>query len=120
MLYASDLTRIREVCDVLTGDAIDDLPDLIARLLANSVERRFRRNLTRGYRHRQTVSTRVRGRIDVLTTEARLLLSRGEVFCRFEELTIDTPRNRLVRAALERVARIVRDIEVAHQCRSLA
>ena len=120
MLYASELTRAREVCNVLTDDAIDDLPDLIAHLLANSVERRFRRNLTRGYCRRQTVTKRVRGRIDILTTEAQLLLSKGEVFCRFEELTIDTPRNRLVRAALERIARIIRSIEVAHQCRSLA
>src|SRR5437016_4495297 len=103
MLYASDLTRTSDVCDVITDDQIDDLPDLIARLLADSVERRFRRNLTRGYRHRESIVTRVRGRIDILATEERLLLSRGEVFCRFEELTIDTPRNRLVRAALDRM-----------------
>lgn len=120
MLYASALSRTRELSNVLTDDAIDDVPDLIARLLATSVERRFRRNLTRGYLHRQEITTRVRGRIDILATEAQLLLSRGEVFCRFEELAIDTPRNRLVRAALERVARLVRDSEVAQQCRSLA
>lgn len=120
MLYASDLIRVREVCNVLTDDAIDDLPDLIARLLANTVERRFRRNLTQGYCRRQMITKRVRGRIDILTTEAQLLLSKGEVFCRFEELTIDTPRNRLVRAALERIGRIIRSVEVAHQCRSLA
>ena len=52
--------------------------------------------------------TRVRGRIDILTTEARLLLSRGEVFCRFHDLTMDTPRNRLVRAALDLMARLVK------------
>ena len=120
MLYASDLTRTKEVRDVLTDDDIDDLPDLVARLLADSVELRFRRNLTRGYRHRENVVTRVRGRVDILVTEARLLLSRGEVFCRFEELTIDTPRNRLVRAALDRMARLVRSAELLHRCRSLA
>jgi|SRR5579871_464505 len=120
MLYASDLIRTREVRNVLTEDDIDDLPDLIARLLADSVELRLRRNLTRDYRHRESAVTRVRGRIDILATEAHLLLSRGEVFCRFEELTIDTPRNRLVRAALDRMARLVRSIELAHRCRSLA
>jgi 5-methylcytosine-specific restriction enzyme subunit McrC len=62
---------------------------------------------------------RVRGRIDILTTEARALLSRGEVFCRFEDLTIDTPRNRLVRAALDLMARLVRSKELVHRCRSL-
>ena len=120
MLYASDLTRTREIYDVLTDDQIDDLPDLVAHLLADSVDRRIRRNLTRGYRHRESIVTRVRGRIDILATEAHLLLSKGEVFCRFEELTIDTPRNRLVRAALERIVRLVRSADLVHRCRSLA
>jgi len=71
MLYASDLTRERGVFNAITEDDINDLPGLIARLLANAVEHRLRRNLTRGYRRREMVLTRVRGRIDVLTTEAR-------------------------------------------------
>src|SRR5207249_3079062 len=64
--------------------------------------------------------SRVRGRIDILTTETRQLISRGEVFCRFEELTIDTPRNRLVRAALDLLVRLVSGKELVHRCRSLA
>ena len=63
---------------------------------------------------------RVRGRINVLTTERRQLLARGLVACRFDELTIDTPRNRFVRAALESISRIVRRKDVAHRCRALA
>ena len=102
-----------------TADS-DDLPDLIARLLAKAVEHRFKRNLTRGYRSREMVLTRVRGRIDLLTTQTRLLLARGEVFCRFYDLTIDTPRNRLVRSALDLMARLVQSEELAHRCRSLA
>ena len=120
MLYASDLVRTGHFRDVLTDAEIDDLPDLIARLLVSSVERRFHRGLTYGYRHRDRVVTRVRGRIDILATEARLLLSRGEVYCRFEELTIDTPRNRLVRAALDILTRLVQSAALVQQCRSLA
>jgi 5-methylcytosine-specific restriction enzyme subunit McrC len=101
MLYASDLTRVRGALNAITGDDIDDLPDLVARLLANAVEHRLRRNLTRGYLHRDMVLTRVRGRIDLLMTERSQLLSKGEVFCRVEDLTMDTPRNRLVRSALD-------------------
>jgi 5-methylcytosine-specific restriction enzyme subunit McrC len=120
MLYASDLLRTREIRDVLTDEAVDDLPDLIARLLADCVELRLRRNLTRGYRRREAVVARVRGRVEILTTEAHLLLAKGQVFCRFEELTIDTPRNRLVRAALDRLARFIRSTDLAQRCRSLA
>lgn len=120
MLYASDLTRVGEAFNALVDNDLDDLPVLIARLLADSVEGRLHRTLTRGYRRREKVLTRVRGRIDILTTEARLLLSRGEIFCRFEDLTLDTPRNRLVRAALALMARLVRNVELARRCRSLA
>lgn len=120
MLYASELTRFKDKFNTLVDADSDDLPDLVARLLAKAVEHRLKRNLTRGYRNREMVLTRVRGRIDVLTTEAHLLLSRGEVFCRFHDLTIDTPRNRLVRAALDLMARLVQSEELVHRCRSLA
>jgi 5-methylcytosine-specific restriction enzyme subunit McrC len=120
MLYASDLTRVRGAFSAVVDEDIDDIPDLIARLLTKAVERRLRRNFTRGYCHREKVLTRVRGRIKLLTTESRQLLSKGEVFCRYEELTVDTPRNRLVRAALELMARLVRNNELILQCRALA
>jgi len=120
MLYASDITRIRGAFDAIVEEDIQDIPDLIARLLSGAVERRLRRNFTRGYAHREKILTRVRGRINILTTESRQLFSKGEVFCRFEELTIDTPRNRLVRGALELMARLVRNNDLIRQCRVLA
>jgi len=120
MLYASDLFRMRGVGKVGLEDTPDDLPDLIAEILAHAVEQRQRHRLSFGYRFRDGVLNRVRGRIDVLTTERHQLLARGLVACRFEELTIDTARNRLVRAALETISRIVRRKDVAHRCRSLA
>ena len=120
MLYASDLFRTRGIGYVGLEDSPDDLPDLIAELLARAVEVRQRRRLSLGYRSRDAVLSRVRGRIDVLTTERHQLLDRGLVACRFDELTIDTPRNRLVRAALESISRIVRRKDVSRRCRSLA
>src|SRR5207253_311380 len=98
-----------------------DLPILIARLLVHAVERRLRRNLSRGYREVRTIESRVRGRIEVLPTFTGRLLEKGEIACRYEENTIDTTRNRLVRAALEFLsARIVDDELVSHRCRTLA
>ena len=120
MLYASDLFRMRGTGTVALEDSPDDLPDLIAEMLARAVELRQRRHLSFGYRSREARLNRVRGRIDVLTTERHQLLDRGLVACRFDELTVDTPRNRFVRAALEAISRIVRRKEVAHRCRSLA
>ncbi len=120
MLYASDLTRVRGAFDAIVEQDIKDIPELIARLLTDAVERRLRRNFTRGYCHREKALTRVRGRINILTTESRQLLSKGQVFCRFEELTIDTSRNRLVRAALALMARLVRDNDLIRLCNTLS
>lgn len=120
MLYASDLFRTRGIGKVGLEDSPDDLPDLVAEILAHAVEVRQRRRLNMGYRSRDAVLNRVRGRIDFLSTERHQLLDRGLVACRFDELTIDTPRNRFVREALETISRIVRRKDVSHRCRSLA
>lgn len=120
MLYASDLFRMREFDCVRLEELPDDLPDLIAEILSHAVEERQRRNLNRAYRSRREVLNRVRGRIDLLATERMQLLKRGKVACRFEELTLDTPRNRYVRGALDSIARIVKDHDLARRCRRLA
>ncbi len=120
MLYASDLFRTRGIGNVGLEDSEDDLPDLVAEVLAHAVEIRQRRRLSLGSRSRAEALNRVRGKIDVLTTERHQLLARGRVACRFDELTIDTPRNRFVRAALQSIARLVRRADLAHRCRSLA
>lgn len=120
MLYASDLFRIKGTD--LTGieDMPDDLPDLVGEILARAVEQRQRRRLSLGYRTRTDALSRVHGRIDVLTTERHQLLARGLVACRFDELTVDTSRNRFVRAALELIARVAARQEVVRRCRRLA
>ena len=120
MLYASDLFRACGAGNAGLEDSPDDLPDLVAEILTRAVDSRLRKRLSSGYRHRELALNRVRGRIDVLTTERHQLLTRGMVACRFDELTIDTPRNRLVRSALETISRIVTRPDVAHRCRALA
>jgi 5-methylcytosine-specific restriction enzyme subunit McrC len=120
MLYASDLIRVSGPGVFGVEDNFDELPDLVAELLCRTVEQRLKRNLSFGYRLRDKVLTRVRGRINVLQTVRRCLLERGQVACRFEELTIDTPRNRLVRLSLETLSRIVRRPDLRHRCWSLA
>ncbi len=120
MLYASDLGRSTDPAQLAAEGLPEEIPDLVAEILARSVEQRQRRQLSTAFSQREAVLTRVRGRIDHLTTSRRQLLAKGQVACRFEELTIDSPRNRFVRAALETVARLVRQPALSHRCRSLA
>ena len=119
LVYAHDLAQFVGRYDTKADDSAD-LPELLARLLILVVERRLRRNLSRAYRRRTEDLTRVRGRIDLLRTETAQLLDRGRVACRFDALTADTPRNRLVRAALDRCAAGVREQALASECRSLS
>lgn len=118
-LYASGLAQFRDRFEAEIEDS-PDFKSLIARLLCFAAEKRLRRNLSFGYRRRKDVLRRVRGRIDILESVSRDLFRRGEVACRFEELTLDTPRNQLVRAALEQLSGRLDDQDLCHRCRTLA
>lgn len=120
MFYASDLFREIEKAKVAVEDNPDDIPDLVAEMLCRQVERRIQRNLSYGYQSREAALGRVRGRIDLLNTERHRLLDRGKVACHYDELTVDTARNRFVRVALEEISKIVRRNVLAHRCRLLA
>lgn len=124
-LYAFELAQFR---DHFKGE-VNESPDykaLIARLLCHVTEKRLRRNLSFGYRHREDVLRRVRGRIDIFRTFSSELLKKGEIACRFEELTVNTPRNRLVRAALSKLIQyadsdqsFASNVDLVSRCRSL-
>ena len=120
MLYASGFFRDLEKSKVAVEDNPDDIPDLVAKMLCSKVEHRIRRNLSYGYQSREAVLGRVRGRIDLLNTERHRLLDRGKVACRFDELIVNTARNRFVKAALEEISKVVRTDALARRCRLLA
>jgi 5-methylcytosine-specific restriction enzyme subunit McrC len=121
MLYAGDLAPILNRSNKGYDEDRDNLPNLIAEFLSFIVEKRLQRNLSFGYQSRHEELSRVRGKIDFLSTERGQLLSKGKIACHFEELTINTPRNRFVLAALEKVSTLVIDNpKLAHQCRVLA
>ena len=120
MFYASALFRQLDQARIAVEKNPDDIPDLVAEVLARAVERRLMRNLSYGYQTRKAILGRVRGRIDLLNTERHQLLARGMVACQFDDFTVNTPRNRFIRAALDAIARIVCRPELAHRCRVLA
>ena len=127
MLYASDLYRQSASAKIaLEDNPEEDIAGLVAEILCHQVEWRLMRNLSFGYERKVAVLGRVRGRIDSLYTERHQLLHKGKVCCHFEELTVNTPRNRYVRAALEKLAPLVNrpvntpaNKALAHRCRSL-
>jgi 5-methylcytosine-specific restriction enzyme subunit McrC len=119
-LYASDLARFKDELAIEVEEDQSDLPSLVARVLVYAVDRRLRRNLSRGYAREWADLGRVRGRIDVLNTFSRNLLSRGRVACRFEDLTMNTPRNRYVRTALLAIGGRLQNKALSHACKTQA
>lgn len=121
MLYASRLyQRDQLLRDRGVEDNPDDLFNVVAEILVTATERRLQRSLGRQYRQRVATLTRVRGHIDVLTTESRKLLAQGRVACRFDELTVDNLRNRLLYTALVLAARQATNRVIEQRARRLA
>ena len=120
MLYASDLYRDCGKQMASAETAPDEIPALIARMLSEATERRLHRSLTSGYLDREANLNRLRGRIDLLKTTRHRLLSKGQVACRFSEMTLNTPRNCYIRSALEKLGQLLKDKSEGRHCRSLA
>lgn len=118
-LYASEFVRLPGAEKNSVEKNFDDIPDLVAEILVDAVEKRLCRQLSLGYLTRTATLNRVRGRIDVLTTERHHLFARGLVACRFDDLTVDTLRNRYTRASLESISRLVQKYELKLRCRRL-
>ncbi|ROU00077.1 5-methylcytosine-specific restriction endonuclease system specificity protein McrC [Marinobacter sp. R17] len=119
MLYASDLYRFLGEQRSKFEDNPEKLADLIAEVLCHEVEVRLTRNLNVGYRRRSSDLSRVRGRIDHLRTEAHQLLKKGRVHCHFDELSLDTLRNRYVTSALSKLVGLVGGSKMRSRCSSL-
>lgn len=122
MLYASEFSRMRDDSARRFGvdDSLDDIPDLIAKILTRAVMRRLLRNLSVELHRRHADLSRVRGRIDHIRTKRHLLLEQGRIACSFDYFTTNTARNQYVKTALDRLSRIVKDEELKRTCRAYA
>ena len=121
-LYASERLRQPKIVEkVECEDAPDQIPNLLAALLCHFVQLRLRKNLNLDYQVRQEALNRVRGRIDLLTTFRKGLLSKACVACRYDDLSVNSPRNAFIRCALDKCAQLVTsDSQLKKQCLLLA
>lgn len=108
LLYAWDMAAFR---GSMKGEveASPTLLGLLARVLVRSTRDLLRRELGREFTAREASVSGVRGRIDFARSLKRLDFQSGRAACRFSELDIDTPRNRILRSTM---AALVRDPRV--------
>jgi 5-methylcytosine-specific restriction enzyme subunit McrC len=115
-LYALDLPRTAGISPVELDHDTVELPDVLARLLCDEVDRRLLRPLTPGYTAATGAIRRVRGRIDQLATARGQHWQQGRVVCTWQELQTDTPRQRLALAAILKLAALVREADIRRVC----
>jgi 5-methylcytosine-specific restriction enzyme subunit McrC len=118
MAYASDATTKLTSELASAEDFLDDLPDLVARLLVDETRLRIWGNLTVGYRQMQSELSRLRGTVSHIQTVRRNSFARGQIVCKYEEITLDTMENRLVRTALRALTRMLKDPDAAVRCKA--
>ncbi len=114
-LYAADLAQFKSRFRAEIEKSAS-IYDLLGKLLCSAVEHRLRTNLNQQFEPTFSVLSRVRGRIDHLKTAQGQLMQKGQIACRFENLTVDTIQNRLVKTALKILSARVHNNAIASQC----
>lgn len=90
----------------LSGIDAETPEDLLAIVLARGTLRLLKRGVDRDYLNREQALRSVRGKIHVSATVTRALRTRGEVACRFDELSEDVLANRIIAATLRALLRV--------------
>ena len=86
----------------------NDLLELLVRLFAERLLAAVRRGLPRRYVAREEDLRLLRGKLDVTRQITHLAARPDRLACRFDELSEDTPLNRVLKAAASRLARLAR------------
>ncbi|CAM3760581.1 5-methylcytosine-specific restriction enzyme subunit McrC [Vibrio aerogenes CECT 7868] len=119
MLYASET---RFLIPQLSSDeiSVDNPANLIAEVLCDLVKHRLKKNLSSAFVTSEREVNRVRGRIHLLKSERRMSLAKGKIVCSFDELTLDSERNRYIRSALDRLVLMADNKQLSMKCHYLS
>ena len=82
------------------GEQFDNLHELFAEIVIRGMLRQRKRGLPKGYKREHEELSNLRGKIDILSSIRNLSQVKRRLVCEFDELTEDTPGNRLIKYAL--------------------
>ena len=83
-----------------------DLLEILIRLFADRLLVAVRRGLPHRYRPREEDLEFLRGKLDICRQVTHHAVRPDRLACRFEELSVDTPLNRVLKAAVSRLASV--------------
>lgn len=104
LCYSWDQLEQGELLDV-SRCPTTDLVDLFALVLCSGINHLARRGLEQGYKVCASELASPRGRIDALASARRFLPTHGRAACEFDELTVNTLNNQILKSALETIRR---------------
>ena len=102
--YAWDHLREGPEVDV-SATSCPDLENLLAKVLANGIHRLAWTGFERDYLPVAEITPRLKGRILVAESYRRMTHRAGRMICEFDELSHDTPANRILCAVSKRLLR---------------
>ena len=103
LCYAWNRLDEGAVVDV-SGVDTTELADLFATVLIGGVHHLTRRGLDQGYELHEEELSSIRGRIDVARSARRMLMHHGKAACQFDELTVNTLPNQILKSTLRYLA----------------
>ncbi|HEY9790778.1 MAG TPA: hypothetical protein V6D22_10290 [Candidatus Obscuribacterales bacterium] len=104
LLYAWDLARW-ERSDKVPTEESPYLLGLLASMLVESCRGFLQTQLGRTYKTEQQEIRGVRGRIQFTSSLKRQSFAHGKAYCQFQELNVDSLKNRILRSSLLQLAR---------------
>jgi 5-methylcytosine-specific restriction enzyme subunit McrC len=99
LCYAWNRLVEGELIDVSAVDTTE-LADLFATVLIGGTNHLLRRGLEQGYETHEGEVSSIRGRVDVAITARRMLATHAKAYCRYDELSVDTLPNRILKSTL--------------------
>lgn len=103
LLYAWDMAEWRQRHNAAVEES-PHLLGLLGRMLAASTRDLLRRQLARAHSTRSDTIRGIRGRVNFDLSVRRMLFQHGAAHCSFPELNLDSLKNRIIRATLDKLA----------------
>ena len=120
LLYASDSYKeLDEHQRINFEENPEKIVELTAEIYCKAVHKGLRYSLSNSYQPEKQVLTRVRGKIDYLTTTRKLLLEKGKIHCRYDGLTNNTPKNQYIHGAAHVLLRQLNNDKLIKQCKQI-
>ena len=104
LAYAFQVLREQGYEDV-AAEEFDNTAELLAAILVRGASSQVKRGLGREYLPRTETLAALRGRIDVTETVKTRAVLRRQMVCDYDEFSIDTPMNRILKATMRLLAR---------------